>query len=368
MKIERKVLFKLPPTTGNSRNSEGDFITLPNGEIMFAYTRYESIDWDDHENSVLCALYSKDGEHFDLDNRKVIFDPKTVGGSNAMSVNLMYNEKGGISIYFIVKFDTHDLENKPVRDEIYRVDSIDGYDFSSEPILCFPKDHLGYHCINNASIVRVSNNRIIIPVSTHNMTFSDGKYRFNSCGRARFIYSDDNGYTFKEDVQVLTMPIPDSNSGLQEPGLVELPNGMLYGYFRTDADYQYESFSNDMGITWSSVKKSDFESPLSPMTVRRNPYSGKYYAIYNPYRDDPESIEHPRFRNTWGRTPLAIRESDDGLHFGELQLIEDNIHYGYCYTAIYFLNENEALVSYCSGGIDTVPLQQTTVSKISFNS
>ena len=366
MKINRKILFKLPPSEGNSRNSEGDFCKLPDGKIMYAYTRYESSSWDDHEDSKICAIYSDDGENFDLDNIKTIFTPDRVGGNNAMSANLISNGNGGISLYCIVKFDTHDLEHKPVRDEIYRIDSSDGYDFSSTPILCFPKDHLGYHCINNSRVERISTGRIFIPEATHKMTFMETKYCFNDDGEARFMYSDDNGMTFKEDVQILKMPLPNNKNGLQEPGLVELPDGRLYGYFRTDTDYQYETFSSDKGLTWSKPQPSKFESPLSPMKISRNPYSGKYYAIYNPYKDDPTSVEHPRFRNTWGRTPLAIAESDDGINYSEIQLIEDDIHYGYCYPAIFFLSKNEALASYCSGGGDIVPLQQTTVSKITF--
>ena len=55
MKISRKVLFELPPTKGNPRNSEGDFIRLPDGKIMFAYTRYVGTTWEDHEDSSICA-------------------------------------------------------------------------------------------------------------------------------------------------------------------------------------------------------------------------------------------------------------------------------------------------------------------------
>ena len=366
MKLKREILFELPPTENNPRNSEGDFCRLPDGSLMFAYTRYSGESWDDHEDSTICAVYARDGEHFDVKNVKTLIRPERFGGSNAMSVTLRPNENGGVSLYCIIKFDTKDLTQKPVRDEIYRVDSPDGYDFSGEGVLCFPKDHRGYYCINNCRVETTSGGRIIIPMSEHKMTFGETRYCFDSAGKARFVYSDDGGKTFNEDVQVLEFPAENNKNGLQEPGVVELPDGTLYGYFRTDADYQYESFSRDGGTTWTVPRPSKFESPLSPMLIAKNPYSSKYYAIWNPYRDDPESVEHPRFRNTWGRTPLAIAESEDGINYGEFQLLEDDIHYGYCYPAIFFLSENEALVSYCSGGKDIVPLQRTTVSKITF--
>lgn len=366
MRISRKVLFDLPPVGKNTRNSEGDFIRIPDGRIMFAYTRYCGDTWYDHENSTICAIYSDDGEHFDTENIHTLIRPEQFGGTNAMSVTLIPNGSGGISMYFIVKFDTKDITKKPVRDEIYRVDSSDGYEFSGETVLCFPKRHEGYYCINNSRVEVLKNGRIIIPMSEHKMLFDQnkGKYFFDEEGHARFVYSDDCGKTWNEDVQVLSMPDASDKHGLQEPGMIELDDGRLYGYFRTGKDYQYESFSSDNGNTWSEVRPSRFESPLSPMEISRNPYSGKYYAIWNPYKDDPNSVEHPRFRNTWGRTPLAIAESEDGINYSDFVLVEEDIHRGYCYPAIYFLNEKEALMSYCSGGGDIVPLQRTTVSKI----
>ena len=186
MRISRKVLFELPPVGKNRRNSEGDFIRIPDGRIMFAYTRYYGDTWDDHENSTICAIYSDDGEHFDTENIHTLIRPEQFGGTNAMSVTLISNGSGGISMYFIVKFDTKDITKKPVRDEIYRVDSSDGYEFSGETVLCFPKSHEGYYCINNSRVEVLKNGRIIIPMSEHKMLFDQNKGKY---------YFDEDGYT-----------------------------------------------------------------------------------------------------------------------------------------------------------------------------
>ena len=364
MKITRKVLFELPPTENNPRNSEGDFCRLPDGSVMFAYTRYFGMSWDDHEDSNICAVYSRDGEHFDTENIRTLIKPERFGGTNSMSVSLVPSGKGGVSLYCLVKFDTKDFTKMPVRDEYWRVDSPDGYDFSGEGTLCFPKSRKGYYAPNNCRIETMRSGRMIIPASEHKTYFGETRYCLSPRGEARFYYSDDGGATWNEDVQVLQFPDANDKNGLQEPGVVELPDGRLYGYFRTDANYQYESFSSDGGVTWTEARPSKFESPVSPMLISRNPYSNKYYAIWNPYRDDPESVLHPRYRNTWGRTPLAIAESENGVDFSDFVLLEDDIHRGYCYPAIFFLSEREALVSYCSGGGDIIPLQRTTVSKI----
>ena len=365
MKIAYKKLCELVPTPGNPRNSEGDFIRLASGEILFAFSRFSGDSWNDHAASDICALYSPDGEHFDPADVRTLVTPDRFGGDNAMSVTLLPSQNGGISLYFGVKYDTKDLTAKPVRDEFFRIDSPDGYDFSGTPKLLFPQDHRGYFVVNNDRVTVTSTGRIIIPASRHGQVFRDGRFQFLEAGTARFYRSDDGGETFRCGISY-AFPDPENQHGLQEPGVVELPDGRLYAYFRTDAGCQYESYSHDNGSTWTAPAPSAFESPLSPMKIAKNPYNGKYYAVRNPIRNYPDSPEHPRYPNTWGRTPLAISESDDGVHFGEPVLLESDLHYGYCYPAIYFLSEKEALIAYCSGGVDLVPLQKTTIGRITF--
>ncbi len=218
--------------------------------------------------------------------------------------------------------------------------------------------------VNNCRIITLSNGRIVIPVSTADAVFENGAYRFDGPWRSFFVISDDGGETFRENARELAVP-GDDKAGLQEPGAIELPDGRLYGYFRTGAGAQYESFSSDGGISWTQPRPSRFESPLSPMLIAKNPYNGRYYAVWNPFREDREP-PLPRYPNTWGRTPLVFSESENGLDFCEPVCIEDDLRRGYCYPSLFFLSERTALVSYCSGGGEIAPLQKTTVSKIAF--
>ena len=361
MHIETEKLFSLLPTAGNPRNSEGDFARLPDGSLMFAFSRFYGESWHDHAESHICAVYAPDGEHFDTDHVCTLLTPDRFGGDNMMCVTLRPAPDGGVRLYCLVKFGTKD--EGPVRSAYYWIDSPDGKDFSGEPHLCFPMDGLGYHVVNNCRVETLRSGRIIIPAAAHAYRNEGGCLVDTDLAVSRFLYSDDGGRTFFENVQTLRFPDDANENGLQEPGVVELPDGRLYGYFRTDADCQYESCSADGGITWSAPKPSAFESAISPMKIARNPYSGKYYAIRNPYR---ERENDPMEESTWGRTPLAISESEDGVHFGAFALIESDARYGYCYPAIFFLSATKALVAYCSGGEGLVPLQSTTVKKIIF--
>nr|MCR5783468.1 exo-alpha-sialidase [Clostridia bacterium] len=109
---------------------------------------------------------------------------------------------------------------------------------------------------------------------------------------------------------------------------------------------QYEGRSPD-GINWTAPAASVFESPTSPMLIERNPYSGIYYAIWNPYARVPGT------NTASGRTPLVIAQSRDGINFSGFTLLESDPDTGFCYPAIGFLSKNEMLVSYCFGPVNT---------------
>ena len=82
-----------------------------------------------------------------------------------------------------------------------------------------------------------------------------------------------------------------SETGLQEPGISVLPDGKLYGYFRTDRCFQFESFSDDNG-KWldptSSVVKQYIISlcrELTSMGVDDMEWFEPYYhATLYPHR------------------------------------------------------------------------------------
>jgi len=42
--MSNQVVLQLDPKRGNSRNSEGAFVTLNNGRILFTYSKFLDID------------------------------------------------------------------------------------------------------------------------------------------------------------------------------------------------------------------------------------------------------------------------------------------------------------------------------------
>ena len=55
-----KLVCDLPPIGVNGRNSEGDFLRAPNGDILFAYSRYNTTDGGDHCPCDIALMRSSD--------------------------------------------------------------------------------------------------------------------------------------------------------------------------------------------------------------------------------------------------------------------------------------------------------------------
>ena len=58
---EPKTVLKLSPSENNPRNSEGDFVNLKDGRILFVYSHYTAGSGGDHDPAFLAGRYSDDG-------------------------------------------------------------------------------------------------------------------------------------------------------------------------------------------------------------------------------------------------------------------------------------------------------------------
>ena len=89
-KIGREVLF-MHVNDEFSRNGEGAFIRLKNGDILYAYTKYPAGDWADRAEADIYGIYSSDeGETWHGD-RKLL--ERRNGEINYMSVSFLRMER-----------------------------------------------------------------------------------------------------------------------------------------------------------------------------------------------------------------------------------------------------------------------------------
>ena len=104
--------------------------------------------------------------------------------------------------------------------------------------------------MNNDRALRLGTGRLLLPAASHR----SGEGYFDSRAEAMYFYSDDDGRSWRPSPGKIALPYSaHSFSGLQEPGAVELSNGVIWSWARTDLGRQFEMFSLDGGGTWTSL-------------------------------------------------------------------------------------------------------------------
>lgn len=318
----------------NPRNSEGAFFSLANGEVIFVYSKFKGKDNSDHATSDICLIRSTDdGVTFGED--ETITTCEGEQAVNIMSLSLLQMQNGDLGLFYLVR-TTYTLLQMFLRR------SSDGGRTWSERVLCTPIE--GFFVVNNDRVTRLDSGRILIPAAWHHASPS----YFDNRSDVIFFYSDDDGVTWKPSDTKCSMPYTQyCQSGLQEPGVMELAPGYIWAWARTDLGRQYEMFSRDNGNTWTACQPSRFTSPNSPLSMKRDK-KGTLYAIWNPVPEYNGREKAPYF--TGGRNPFVIAKSEDnGNSFTEPAAFEDDERHGFCYCAIHF-TEEAMLLAYCAGG------------------
>ncbi|MDY5348033.1 MAG: sialidase family protein [Candidatus Ventricola sp.] len=334
-----KHLFDLPPSPGNPRNSEGAFLALRDGRILFVYSHFSGSVQDDAA-AELWAL-TLDGDT--ASPPAPLIPAPDDGAQNLMSVSLLRMANGDIGLFYLRRHGQTSLEM------VLRRSGDEGKTWSSPtPVTA----RAGYFVVNNDRVCRLTGGSILVPAAEHKKFLrADGSVYFDPRAEAVFFRSDDDGQSFYELPGKGVMPYADAcGSGLQEPGVLELRDGRLWSWARTDLGSQWEMFSFTGGQSWTPPAPSRFTSPLSPMCVRRLA-DGTLLALYNPVPLYNGRSAYARGVWTGGRTPLALRLSqDDGQTWNDPVLLESDPFRGYCYTAIFEEAPGRLLLAYCAGG------------------
>lgn len=337
-----------------TRHSEGAFLRMKDGGIYFAYSRFTESGSDAAPSNIVSMVSYDEGETWT--EPEPVIEAAEHGTKNVMSVSMMRMLNGDMGLFYIVK------ATRSINRIVLARSKDEGKSFCKRTV-CTLSDREGYYVLNNDRVERLMSGRLIMPLAFHRGGYDENSAYFDGRAYDCFLYSDDDGETWQESRDAVFPPFPHSNTGLQEPGIIELKSGVLWGYARTDQMVQYEFFSMDQGITWSAAQASRFTSPPSPMKISRHPETGDLYAVWNPI-----PVYNGRYtsRAGWGRTPLVWAVShDDGRTWSDQQVIEDHPEHGYCYPAVFFTEDDAMLVAYCAGGPDDgACLCRLTIQKI----
>lgn len=368
--MKTEIVHELYNGPDNPRNSEGSFVNLADGRIMYVYTRYRGNHWEDHCPADLVAIFSNDGGRtWDKDYKVVV---PNEGKCNVMSVSMLRLQDGRIALFYIRK-------NSSIDERLWmRTSSNEGKSWS-KPTCCIHS--MGYYVINNDRVIQLKNGRLIIPASLHRNKIAPSKNasiemieEMDGRGIAVFFCSDDAGKTWRELPDWWALPVR-STMGLQETGMIELKRGKLYAWARTSTGCQWEMHGRKSGDVIDAPQPSVFKMrPTSPMSMKRIPQTGDLLAIWcdagrrwKNARRDKAIVKHSA--TNWNRTPLGCAiSSDEGKTWKHHKLIETDPKRGFCYTAIHF-TDDAVLLSYCCGGEypdghKSVVLQDTCIRRI----
>jgi hypothetical protein len=336
--VERPLV--LSPSPGNPRNSEGDFIKLNDGRMMFLYTHFTG-GGSDHAAAYLAARFSQDGGVTWSDDDVAVVPNE--GGFNVMSVSLLRLANGEIALFYLRKNSLADC--RPVM----RV-SRDEAKTWSEPTVCI--DTVGYYVLNNDRAVQLSSGRLVLPVAQHKNDAEKGA--FDGRGMISCFLSDDAGKTWRQSRTVQQ----GDRLTFQEPGVVELRDGRMMMFVRTPHGSQYVAYSEDQGDTWSDLAPSNIISPLSPASIERIPHTNDLLLVWNNHDGVAEAYRGKR-------TPLNVAISrDEGRTWERAKTLEDDPNGWYCYTAMEFV-ENEVLLAHCAGDRRQGGLNTTQITRFS---
>lgn len=333
----------LPPGPGNPRNTEGAFVTLRDGRILFAYSRFTG--GDDNDAATIAGRFSRDGGRTWSTTDVPIVEKE--GDMNVMSVSLLRLNDGRIALFYLRKNSVGDC--RP-----YVRYSRDEAKTWSEPVLCIRDT--GYYVLNNDRVVRLKDGRLLMPVAMHPPVNG----RLGSRGIAMVYYSDDSGASWRRSKSSHEAP-GTTRAGFQEPGVVELKDGRVMMFIRTMLGSQYQAWSSDRGDTWTVPEPSSIASPLSPASIKRIPKTGDLLMVWN----DHSAVDAP-FRATeksgGKRTPLTVAISrDEGKTWVRARNLREEPDGWYCYTAIHFAGPR-ILLGFVDGGHGLPGLSRTSIA------
>lgn len=338
-----ETLLVIEPSEERPRNSEGDIVELSDGRLLLSYTRFKGGSSDFAAADIVARTSSDGGKTWSEDRMLV----ENEGDTNVMSVSLVPLASGEILFFYLLKNNWGDLRQYVRR-------TSDDFETLSDPIRTTMND--GYNVVNNDRVVQLSTGRLIVPSALHPCP-DKTQETWSPYGITHICYSDDEGKTWKPDATDVSTHPPKTHVE-QEPGIVELADGRLWMYIRTDAGVQYERFSEDDGIHWSESQPTGLHSPTSPATIERIPWTGDLLCVWN---DHSGWHNFPEGR----RTPLCVAIStDDGKTWSKSRVIEGDPDGWYCYTAMTFL-EDRVLLAYCAGDKEVGGLNRLKVTGLS---
>src|ERR1022692_4517028 len=150
-----RVVLDIESSKENPRNSEGAFVTLKSGRILFFYTQFYGGGADESPARIVSISSEDNGQTWNHEPHVVV---ENTGHQNVMSVSLLRLKSGGIALFYLIKNSLHDCRPR------MQLSTDEAKSWSA------PKrvgDAPGYFVLNNDRVIQLSRGRLIAPVAFH---------------------------------------------------------------------------------------------------------------------------------------------------------------------------------------------------------
>ena len=154
----------LAPGGKNPRNSEGDFIHLRDGRILFIYSHFTRDTREESAADLVSRVSSDDGKTW-TDRDEPVIAARSHGVATVMSVSLLRLKDDRIALFYIAKKSDIDCRM------VMRTSGDEAKTWSA-PIDCTSGP--GYAIVTNGRVVQLNSGRIIFPVSWHDQPVPPG--------------------------------------------------------------------------------------------------------------------------------------------------------------------------------------------------
>ena len=300
----------------NGRNSEADIVELKDGRLLLAYSYYYS-NGADHDPCDIRGKISADGGRSWSDN--FMIQPND-GTLNVMSASLarmapladigpadttlQAENLGPIGLVYL-------HNNTMFQDDVvFRSSSDEGQRWSQERLIVPHGCYKGI-CPLNSTLVVLTDGRLVMPLSIH----------LGGTSWSTVYYSDDSGHHWTRSLSEVWVPAGSKAvSTFGEPSLIELRDGRLMMFGRTNTGRVWKSYSSDRGRKWTVAEPTELASSQSPSVLKRNPANGDLMVVWN-------QASSQEIAMGIGRSRLSVAISrDDGdtwEHFKNIEALDD---------------------------------------------
>jgi len=237
-----------------------------------------------------------------------------------MEVNFLRLKSGGLALFHLQKNVEVGGSQTPDCRVMLRTSPDEGRTFGPARQLTGEKRY-----IETASgrALRLKTGRILVECDTLETAFC--------------LISDDDGASWREGQHV-----KPSDGGCWEPAAVERRDGRVLLFLRTGLGGQYQTISEDGGLTWGAATLTALRGTAAPIAIERIPKTGDLLAVWN------NDLGRPRARN-----PLTAAISrDDGKTWEHFRNVADATGDAFAYPSVTFVGDR-ALLTYFNyqGGI-----------------